>query len=83
MIYTLPSCALNCLALIAMDGMYAGFAGAKACLEKITALRSTFNIYIWSSGELVCIYAHALHAKLPGTYCHGWHVCRLCIVTWM
>jgi len=30
-------------ALIAMDGMYAGFAGAKECHEKITILRGVFN----------------------------------------
>jgi len=29
------------LALIAMDGMYAGFAGAKACHEKIRVNRDT------------------------------------------
>jgi len=36
-------------ALIAMDGMYAGFAGAKACREKITIFRGTlvsFSIVI-------------------------------------
>ena len=32
--YTLRSCGRYLLALIAMDGMYAGFAGAKACHEK-------------------------------------------------
>jgi len=31
------------LALIAMDGMYAGFAGAKACREKITIFRGTLE----------------------------------------
>jgi hypothetical protein len=35
-IYTLRPSARNRLAFIAMDGMYAGFAGAKACREKIT-----------------------------------------------
>ena len=33
------SASLRLLALIAMDGMYAGFAGAKACHEKITIFR--------------------------------------------
>jgi len=32
--YTLRLCARNCLAVIAMDGMYAGIAGAKACGKK-------------------------------------------------
>jgi hypothetical protein len=29
-----------------MDGMYAGFAGAKACHEKITFFRDTLKILI-------------------------------------
>ena len=37
-IYTLRFSARYFLALIAMDGMYAGFAGAKACRRKITSL---------------------------------------------
>jgi len=32
--YTLRLCARYRLALIAMEGMYAGFAGAKACQKK-------------------------------------------------
>ena len=32
------------LALIAMDGMYAGFAGAKGCHEKIRINRSALDI---------------------------------------
>jgi hypothetical protein len=39
--HTLRFCARYILALIAMDGMYAGFAGAKACREKITIFRGT------------------------------------------
>ncbi len=31
------------LALIAMDGMYAGFAGAKACHKKITIFKGTLG----------------------------------------
>jgi len=39
--HTLRFCARGFLVLIAMDGMYAGFAGAKACREKITISRGT------------------------------------------
>ncbi|MCH6564446.1 MAG: hypothetical protein IH811_01085 [Proteobacteria bacterium] len=42
-LYTLQTCAREFLALIAMEGMYAGFAGAKACREKITIFKSTFD----------------------------------------
>jgi len=38
--YTLRFSAQFFLALIAMDGMYAGFAVAKACRRKITSLRA-------------------------------------------
>jgi len=40
-IHTLRFCARLFLAIIAMDGMYAGFAGAKASHEKITIFRGT------------------------------------------
>jgi hypothetical protein len=40
MIYTLRFCAWDFLARIAMDGMYAGFAGAKACHEKIAIFKN-------------------------------------------
>jgi len=40
-IHTLRFCARFFLASIAMDGMYAGFAGAKACHEKITIFKGT------------------------------------------
>ena len=39
-LHTLRFSARYFLALIAMDGMYAGFAGAKACPRKITSLRA-------------------------------------------
>jgi len=40
-IYTLRFSAQDFLALIAMEGMYAGFAGAKTCHIKTTIFRVT------------------------------------------
>jgi hypothetical protein len=42
-LYTLRFSARRFLALIAMDGMYAGFAGAKACHEKIRINRDVLK----------------------------------------
>jgi hypothetical protein len=45
------SASLRILALIAMDGMYAGFAGAKACHGKITIFRDAFKRYAYSDKD--------------------------------
>ena len=41
------------LALIAMDGRYAGFAGAKACREKIRIICGTHNVFYPSTEKLL------------------------------
>ena len=38
------SASLRLLALIAMEGMYAGFAGAKACQKKSELIEAPFNL---------------------------------------
>lgn len=68
-LYTLRTCAREFLALIAMEGMYAGFAslqgcsllgqcrsncrGAKACRGKITIFKSTFDYGLLTSPETI------------------------------
>ncbi len=52
-LYTLRTCAREFLALIAMEGMYAGFAGAKACREKITIFKNTFDYGLLTSPETI------------------------------
>jgi len=43
-LYTLRFSARRFLALIAMEGMYAGFAGAKACQKKSELIEAPFNM---------------------------------------
>ncbi|MCH6564447.1 MAG: hypothetical protein IH811_01090 [Proteobacteria bacterium] len=43
-LYTLRFSARRFLALIAMEGMYAGFAGAKACQKKSELIEAPFNL---------------------------------------
>ena len=45
--YTLRFCAQYFLALIAMDGMYAGFAGAKACQKKLLFLKLPLKLAVF------------------------------------
>jgi len=45
--YTLRFSARCLLAIIAMDGMYAGFAGAKACNEKYTPCMALDILLHW------------------------------------
>lgn len=51
-LYTLRFCALYFLALIARDGMYADFAGAKACLKKSQFLKAPFRL----TGTMVLLF---------------------------
>jgi len=44
-------------ALIARDGMYAGFAGAKACHEKITIFQRTLE------SEIISLHEYRFYSK--------------------
>jgi len=53
-LYTLRFCARCFLAFIAMDGMYAGIAGAKACHEKIRINRDALFMAIQATISRSC-----------------------------